>query len=579
MHAECSLKLLNIEDDIGVRRSITTYLEESGYLVYEAANGGEGLAIFREHQPDIVFTDLAMPNGNGLDLIPVLREESPHTPIVVISGTGNPGEAVEAMKLGAWDYIAKPICNLSILDDLLKKLINQAGELKEKQASLERLEQSFEEYQKYDAATGLPNRRLLADHFLRLSAANKSLSLILLDLDKFKMTTATFGHHAAEKVLREAATRIASLLSSEETAACMGNDVFAILTPLAAQDVGSLVSALQQGFHEPFAIGNEELHISASMGVVRWPSDGATIDELLKHADISVYQAKKNGRGSVQYYNPDFGARIRTHLEMKKSLRRALERDEFVLFYQPQVDAASGRLAGVETLLRWQRGEGGATLPSEFIPILEESGLIMPVGEWILKKACSQYVAWRKAGIPPFHLSVNISACQFHSGKLPEAVMTALTESGMEASSLCLELTESILMNDSQEAIRMLEELKALGVSLSIDDFGTGYSSLSYLGRMPISELKIDRSFVSALPHDQNNAAIVNTIISMAHCMNMRVVAEGVETEEQLHYLAGQGCQRMQGYYFSRPLTAQSFADLMTTGWGTGGTPLGACLA
>ena len=553
---EQEIKILTIEDDDSLRQSIANYFTDSGFTVYEAGNSRDGLAAFRRYQPDIIFTDLCMPNGNGLNLLPVLRKESPYTPVVVISGAGKLNDAVEAMKLGAWDYIDKPVRELSMLEELSRKLLKQSRDIQNRQTSFVCFEQSNDLNINYDSLTGLPNRTLLAENFNRQADTNNKLILILLDLDNFKMTNATLGQPAADKLLQEIAKRLSDVLNVDDMAARIGRDEFVVLSPIDDSEIDSLVASMKGIFHEPFVIGSAELFITASMGVVNWPYDGATIDELLKHAEMSTLQAKERGRSSVQYYNPSFGVNARSRIELEAKLRRAFEREEFTLHYQPQIDIATGTIAGMEALLRWQQSDGKLIPPSSFISVLEESGLIIPVGEWILQNACTQYVSWLRQGMARINLSVNISAQQFKSGKLPATVVRILDEVGMDPACLCIELTESIVMEEIEETIRTLKTLRDLGISLSIDDFGTGYSSLNYLSSMPISELKIDRSFIATIPHDQNNAVIVNTIISMAHCMNIRVVAEGVETLEQLGHLTSRKCQIAQGYYFSKPLQA-----------------------
>ena len=548
------ISILTIEDDAGLRRSIASYLEDSGFKVYEASNGQEGLEIFRKHRPDVVFTDLCMPNLGGLELLPILREESPHTPVVVISGTGKLTDAVKAMKLGAWDYIDKPVRELSVLETLARKLLKQAAEQLELQAAMLCLEQSRDVYLHYDTLTGLPNRTFLIEHFESIKTCRQQFCVIHLDLDNFKIMNASLGMLATDKILQELTQRLQNVLTGEDMLARIGSDEFAILSTTPAQEVESLIRELQSVFDEPFAVSTRELFVSASMGIVIWPNDGASMDDLLKHADMSTLQARERGRNTVQFYNPEFGAHIKSRIELESNLRRALERDEFILHYQPQIEVSSGMVAGLETLVRWRHSDGKVISPAEFIPVLEQSGLIIPVGDWILEKACLQYMAWRRQGMAPISISVNISAPQFKSGGLPATITRILAETGMDPTCLCIELTESIVMENIDETIATLKTLRQLGLALSIDDFGTGYSSLNYLSSMPITELKIDRSFISTITHDTNNALIVNTIISMANNMNLRVVAEGVETAEQLLHLSSKQCNMVQGFFFSKPL-------------------------
>lgn len=557
--AEQTVSVLTIEDDHLLRESISTYLTDSGFRVHEAENAHDGLNLFRESRPDLVFTDLSMPNGSGLDLIPLLKEESPSTPIVVISGTGRIEDAVEAMKRGAWEFIVKPIRDLSTLEDLSRRLMVRSGEMVRQQQESTRADHSPEPGNGYNPLTGLPNRTLLEERFQERIAAKQHICLVLLDLDNFKMVNATFGNQTGDDLLRQVSRRLEAARTESMTLFYLGGDEFAILADCCDMKAECSAVSLSSVFQEAFTVGTQEIYISASMGIVSLTDNVGTLDDLLRYASISARQAKVRGRNNLQHYDPDFCVQARSRVEMETHLRRALEREEFLLQYQPQIDVASGAMCGVEALVRWRRADGSMVSPVDFIPILEESGLIIPVGEWILKSACSQYSEWMRQGMTPFTLSVNISAAQFKSGNLPGTVVRVLAETGMDPACLCLELTESIVMGDIEGTLTTMKALRGLGVSLSIDDFGTGYSSLSYLCKMPICELKIDRSFIATIPDDRNNAAIVSSIIGLAHCMSIRVVAEGVETEDQLGHLAGLRCQMVQGYLFSKPLYA---ADL-----------------
>jgi len=551
------ISVLIVEDDAGQRRSIVDYLEDSGFTTFEASSGVEGIALFRQRRPDVVFTDLNMANGHGLQLIAQLKDESPLTPVIVISGTGMINDAVESMKNGAWDFITKPVRKLSELEDLCRRLLQKAQEERARQESSAQTEKNYQFEKLHDALTGLPNRLQLVELFKPRMSHGLRMCLILLDLNNFKIVNANFGHAAANDLLRQVATRLTAACGGSDILAHLGGDEFAILTTYSEPAIESFVAALEEVFVPPFTASEKELFVSASMGIANWPSDGNSVEDLLRCANIAIFRSKERGRTTVQFYDPVFGEHVRGRIELETCLRRALERNEFVLQYQPQIEVATGRVAGVEALVRWQRAKGDLVMPYDFISVLEESGLIIPVGEWILSEACRQYVAWQRLGIGSFMLSVNISAAQFKSGTLPATVVRILKETGMSPDYLCLELTEGIVMDDVEGTVRSLTTLRELGISLSIDDFGTGYSSLSYLRRMPISELKIDRSFISTIPGDQNNTVIVNSIISMAQYLNIRVVAEGVETLEQLRQLQQCQCHMVQGFYFSKPLTPE----------------------
>ena len=310
-------------------------------------------------------------------------------------------------------------------------------------------------------------------------------------------------------------------------------------------------------------LGSREFFVTCSIGVAVYPSDGTPADSLIEHADIAMYRAKKLGRNNFQFYTPAMNEESLERVRIESALRVALERKEFVLHYQPQVDLQSGRIVGMEALIRWQHPELGMVPPARFIGIAEDTGLIVPIGAWVMRTACAQNKAWQDAGLGKLRVAVNLSARQFGAADLLPGIEAALLDTGLEPDCLELELTESLFMSDITPAVELLHRMKALGVKLSIDDFGTGYSSFSYLSRFPIDVLKIDRSFVSDITQDANDAAIVASIIALAHNLRLSVIAEGVETAEQLDYLRHQGCDEMQGYYFSRPLPAREFEQLL----------------
>jgi diguanylate cyclase (GGDEF)-like protein/PAS domain S-box-containing protein len=423
----------------------------------------------------------------------------------------------------------------------------------------------------FDQLTGLPNRALLLDRIDQARAVedrHKSfMAVMLLDLDNFKMVNDTLGHAIGDQLLSAVAKRITAVVRSEDTVARLGGDEFVILPAdlVSSQEAARVAEKILCSFSTPFELMGKELFISASMGISLYPGDGERSDALIKHAEVAMYHAKGVGKNNFQFFTDEINSRIQERMMMETSLRRALERDEYVLRYQPQISMPDRRLIGVEALVRWQPSDSGLVPPADFIPVLEDTGLIVPVGEWILRSACEQLKAWHSQGFPKLRLSVNLSARQFQEPDLWEQIMGILRETGFDPHCLRLELTESFLMDDLAAVSAKLRSLTELGVSLSLDDFGTGYSSLCYLQQLPISELKIDRSFICNLPGSISDAAIVNTIIGMARSLNMNVVAEGVETDAQLGFLTGLSCQEIQGYYFSEPLTPEEMEVLMTT--------------
>lgn len=558
--ASDSLSILTIEDEDAVRASLVDFFQDNGHTVFEAADGIHGLSVFRECRPDIVLTDLCMPNGNGMDLIPLLRDESPHTPVVVISGAGKLEDAVEAMKRGAWDYIAKPIRKMQELETVVQSLVRRSRESSANFCIRSQNPAAI------DPLTGLPGRCCLESAFIRETATPGKIRILLLDIDDLKMINDTLGHHIGDLLLHQVARRLLELIQPDDLLVRLCADKFAIMSRrLTDADAISFLD----NFNNNFSLGEREIFVTLSGGVACFPDDAVAIDGLIRCADMAMEEVKSRVRGRLERFSPGFGTRLHGALDMTTRLRRALEMQEFFLNYQPQVETSTGRIVGVEALLRWQPSEGGMVSPAVFIPLLEESGMIIPVGEWVLRSACAQYSAWMKAGIAPFRLSVNISALQFHSGELFDTVLAVLSNTGMDPANLCLELTEGIVMRDVDETISLLSQLESLGVALSIDDFGTGYSSLGYLLRMPIDEIKIDRTFINGLPGQREHLAIITAIVTMASAMRFKVVAEGVETEEQLSCLKDIGCHVVQGFYFSRPLNVQQVESFLEAAYAT----------
>ncbi|HEY5995676.1 MAG TPA: EAL domain-containing protein, partial [Candidatus Deferrimicrobiaceae bacterium] len=431
-----------------------------------------------------------------------------------------------------------------------------------------RYEERLKRQANYDDLTGLPNRRLtqtILEGLIPTSMPDAwGVSVLLLDLDNFNYVNDTLGHQAGDELLRQAASRLRETASSGETVArFMGDEFVLVKSPCGPGEAEALATRILEAFRAPFMLGQTEIFMTPAIGIASFPDAGNSAGLLFRNAKAAMSEARKKGAGRFRMYSSEFNAQAEARLGMVHRLHKAVERRELTLHYQPQFDMESMAVTGVEALLRWSPGDGTMVPPSLFIPVLEEAGLIVPVGEWVLREACGQLRAWMDGGLPPLTLSVNVSAWQFHNGRLVDTVRAVLEESRIDPGLVCLELTESIVMHDVEETIRQLQALKDLGVSLSIDDFGTGYSSLSYLRRMPIHELKIDRSFVTNLPGDANSAAIVNTILGMAGGLNLSVVAEGVETEEQLRFLAGLNCGVGQGFLYSRPLPPAALRDFV----------------
>ena len=712
--------ILTIDDEENIRDSFKMFLEDYDFQVLEATNGREGLEIFDKEKPDLVLCDLRMPEVDGLDVIEKITQTSPDTPIIVVSGTGIIGDAIEAIRRGAWNYILKPIQEMSVLlhainqamersrliienrtyqehleeevtkrthalqkavkdlnlshiklkdsekkyrvifdnlqdvylevqldgtiieispsisnisqysrEDLLKtnignifpssydrgQLLTQLKEnnkifdyemhLQDKDDSLvpcslnasyifgddqtvdkisatlrdvtdrKQAEARIQHLAFYDALTELPNRRLLLDRLEQnISRARRYGhfgAMLFLDLDRFKNINDSLGHPIGDALLKEVSQRLLLDLRAEDTVSRLGGDEFVMLLSDLGSDEPNAAALAQQKAEnikmklaEKYFVDGHELHITPSIGVAMFPAKGSeeTGNDILRYADTAMYKAKDDGRDTIRFFLPSMQAAADSRLAVEKELRYALERNELCLYFQPQVNG-EGKILGAETLARWQHPEKGFISPATFIPIAEATGLILPIGEWVLKTACEHLKAWSDAGLTIHHLAVNVSPRQFRQPNFVSQVEKILEQTGANPAQLGLELTEGMVIDNIHDTIKKMEALKKLGIELSIDDFGTGYSSLAYLQKMPLDILKIDQSFVRDIETDSNDAAIVDTIISMANHLNLKVIAEGVETRYELDFLQEKGCPLYQGYLFSKPVANDQFKILL----------------
>lgn len=421
----------------------------------------------------------------------------------------------------------------------------------------------------HDALSGLPNRLLFYDRLGQALAqagrAEGVIAVMLLDLDRFKTINDTLGHDTGDLLLKEVAHRLTGCLREKDSIARWGGDEFTFLLPDLdhPEEAAEVATKILDALSHPFKLADEDMYINASIGITLYPADGRTREGLVQNAEVAMYRAKEQGESAYQFFTGDMNARAFERLTLENGLRKALERGELMLYYQPQVELKTGRISGMEALLRWRHPDFGMVSPARFIPLAEETGLIVPIGEWVLREACRQNKAWQDAGLERMRVSVNLSARQFKQQDIVEMTAAALKETGLDADCLELELTESCIMQNPDAAILTLEKLKKMEVHLSVDDFGTGYSSLNYLRRFPIDCLKIDRSFVQDIPGSTDAAAIVSAIVAMARSLMLEVVAEGVETGDQLAYLKQLRCDRMQGFLFSRPIAADEFEKLV----------------
>jgi len=432
-------------------------------------------------------------------------------------------------------------------------------------------EKRVEQQANYDTLTGLANRSLLNDRLQQsiMTAAlyGTRLAVIFVDLDRFKYINDSLGHHVGDQLLCEMSRRLSSCVREGDTVSRLGGDEFVLLlNGLGEVDaVASLMERLLDEITLPWITQSGQFDVTSSIGIALYPDDGRDARTLLKHADSAMYRAKELGRNNFQFFTEELNAMMTERLELETGLRRALERNQFCLYYQPRVDIRTGAITGAEALLRWRVSDQEMMQPGKFIPVAEETGLIVPIGEWALREACQQNLAWQQAGLSPLVVAVNVSLRQFQRDDFLQTVSSVLQQTGLAAAALELEVTESSVMHNAERLIDMLSSIRALGVHISVDDFGTGYSSLSYLKRFPVDRLKIDRSFVQDILVDKDSEAIVRTIIALGHNLGLKLVAEGVENAEQVAYLLANGCDELQGFYYGRPMPAHEFELLLRT--------------
>lgn len=459
---------------------------------------------------------------------------------------------------------------LQLLNEELEQRVRERTEelaranvkLKEEVAERLQAEERARHLAMHDALTGLPNRRLLQDRLAQALAQARregwQVAVMFVDLDRFKNINDTLGHGVGDEVLRETARRLTGALRASDTVSRVGGDEFVIVLShaLVEVDIALIAAKLMAELSVPCRVGDRELRVTPSIGISVFPDDSDDAVKLLSYADAAMYHAKASGRRNVQFYAATMSAALQARLKLENDLHLAVSRNELELYYQPRIELSSATVIGYEALLRWNHPQDGLIEPAAFIPIAEDCGLIMPIGEWVIREACQQMKRWRETNFAVNSMAVNVSARQFFESRLPEQVSQALIESGLRPEQLELEITESILMANTEETMNLFAQLKRLGVKLSIDDFGTGFSSLAYLKRFHVDNLKIDHSFVRDISTDPDDAAIVRAIVNLAQSLQLRVIAEGVETREQLDFLATSGCQEAQGYYFAHPLPA-----------------------
>jgi len=537
-------------------------LETNGYSVEWVHPSDSVISQLEEKNPDFIFFDHSKIEGdvNGFCERVCNNPGSHYTRLISIGDCPEESLLGTIYETGVVDHIDINISNT----ELSKRIGNIVSAYKD--------EMRITHMAYHDSLTGLPNRLLLIDRIehavSRAERQGKLVALMLLDLDQFKLINDTLGHEVGDELLAEVALRLTGQVSGMDTVARLGGDEFIVLLESIDSAADAAVKAI--GINEilsvPFRINDEELHVTASIGIALSPADGKSIGRLMKNADTAMYKAKENGKNRFCFYQVKMAEQISDRLSLSNELYQALKNNEFVVHYQPQVEASTGHITGMEALVRWQHPSRGLVSPAAFLPLAEDNGLIVPISDYVLEKSCQQIEKWRSAGIKVPHIAVNISTKHFFDDDLVIRLKGLLTQYKLSGSDITLEITETTAMNSPEKIIPILDEIKSLGVGLAIDDFGTGHSSLAYLKRFPIDTLKIDRAFVMDLETDSDDEKIVIGILSLGKVFSMNVVAEGVETLEQASILLNNDCETIQGYLFSRPVDAVFMGELLKVG-------------
>jgi diguanylate cyclase (GGDEF)-like protein len=562
--------ILIVDDEQVSRYTVEILLAAEGYNLVFAENGEDALQKAEELVPDLMLLDVMMPGMDGFEVCQRLRDNKrlAELPIVMVTALDDRDSRLRGIQAGADDFMSKPYDRAE-----LRARVRTITRLNRYRRLIE-TEEQLAYLANYDALTDLPNRSLLIERMRqnleRSNRTHQNVAVLALDLDNFQMINDSLGPEVGDKILYETGRRLVGKVSNVgATVARLSGDEFVVMfdTDNLVKEVSKMAQGLLDDISVQMTVDNHEIVFTASIGISVYPSDGNTAAILLKHADTAMSRAKAAGKNTYQFFTAKMNEAALERLILENQLRKALTNNELCVYYQPQIELKSGHLIGMEALLRWQHPELGLLSPIKFIPVAEEIGLIIDIGEWVLQTACQQNKAWQRAGFPPIRVSVNVSSRQFRPRNLLQIIKGSLIDSDLNPIYLELELTESLLLEDSHEdensILAVLKNLRSMGIQIAMDDFGTGYSSLSYLKRFPITTLKIDRAFVQDICTDDDDAAIITAIIAMAHSLRLSIVAEGVETPEQIAFLQDKECEIIQGYYFSPPVSVDEMTQIL----------------
>lgn len=569
------ITILIIEDVQALREEIMETLVYEGFDVLGAENGLVGVQIAKTYLPNLIICDIAMPELDGYGTILAVRQE-PSTsmiPFIFLTAMTERGDMRQAMQLGADDYLTKPFTSAELLGAIASRLHKYNSVKEHYYDEIKAVGEKFEYLSHHDELTQLPNRiafhESLNQAVMHAKINNKSLAVLFLDMDNFNIINSTLGNDIGDQLFKAIAERLRRYAAPCDAVARIQGDEFALIISdvsdihsvrLAAQKILDLLS-------RPYNLYGHEVFITSSIGITIFPHDQQEVEGLITNAELAMYYAKNHGRNSYKLYSSDLNVQSSEYMALANNLHRAIDRQEIRVFYQPLVSLKSGKIVGAEALARWQHPDLGIIMPSKFIPVAEQTGLILRLSELILWSVCKQMKSWREQGLDYGFVAVNLSGQHFlPDNNLLEIIGKILIETGVESHQLELELTESIIMQNAEFTVNVLNQLQAMGVKVAIDDFGTGYSSLSYLKHFPVNALKIDRCFIQDVTSDRHDATISLAIIDLAHSLSLEVVAEGVETFEQIEFLREHGCDQVQGYFFSPPLPVAEFEKMLHEG-------------
>lgn len=563
--------IMMVDDEPIMLEIIQALLQDAGYSNFiPVERSSQSIRMVMQTNPDLLLLDLDMPEIHGYEVLSTIRSSTDyqHLPVIILTASTSPGDKLKALELGATDFLSKPVDASELVLRIRNTLFAKTYQ---------------DQLAYYDSLTGLPNMKLFVERLgwgIELSKRERVPLMVLeIGLDKFRQVNETLGMYTGDEVLKAIAERLSSLIRScdfightDETIktgelARIGDHEFSIiLSGVNSIEAAYLVSQrILNSVRQPVLIDEHEIFMTASIGISVCPTDGEDVESLIKHASSAKDFSRKQGSNNYQFFSSEMNAQSKERIKMESNLRKALDNNEFELHYQPKINSETHKLVGMECLLRWNHPEIGSVPPAAFITAAEELGLIVPIGEWVLQEACQATSEWVESGYENLKLSVNVSPKQFNEINLRKSIASAIRSSGLDPQNLVLEITESMLMGDVEHYITLLQHIVDLGVEFSLDDFGTGYSSLSYLKKFPIHELKIDRSFLTNVPEINEDNSIVKAIISMAHSLGLNLIAEGVESAEQLDFLRQHNCNVIQGFYYSKPLSKVDFTEFLTS--------------